>query len=80
MVNKRVSQIRQLILKCNTELLRIQPKLDFSEDVNLKYNKVLIQKAILKKELDEIQRPVLKKIATIFKDNREKIISDYFAS
>jgi hypothetical protein len=67
-------------LKCNTELLRLQPKLDFSDEVNLKYNKILIQKAILKKELDEAQRPVLKKIAIIFKDNREKIISDYFAS
>ncbi len=80
MTNKRVSQIRQSILKYNTELLRLQPKLDSSEYVNVKYNKILLQKAILKKELDDIQKPLIKKIAHIFKSEKEKKISDYFAS
>lgn len=80
MTTKRVSQIRQSILKYNTELLRLQPKLDSSESVNVKYNKILLQKAILKRELDDLQRPLLKKIVHMFKSDKEKKISDYFAS
>ncbi len=80
MSNKRVSQIRQSILKYNTELMRLQPKLDSSEYVNEKYNKILLQKAILKKELDDLQKPLFKKIVHIFKSEKEKKISDYFAS
>lgn len=80
MSNKRVSQIRQSMLKLNTELLRLQPKLESNEELNIKYNKILLQKAILKKELDEIQRPFLKKVLKMFKSKKEKSISDYFAS
>ncbi len=80
MSKKQASKIRQSILKYNTELLRLQPKLDSSEEVNVKYNKILIQKAMLKQELDEIQKPILKKVIDMFKNKKEKMISDYFAS
>ncbi len=80
MSNKRVIEIRQAILKLNTELLTLQPKLEVSEAVNVKYNKLLIKKAALKKELDDLNKPILKSIISIFKNKKEKKISDYFAS
>lgn len=80
MSNKRVIEIRQSILKLNTELLTLHPKLEVSEAVNVKYNKLLIKKAALRQELEELNRPILKSIINIFKNKKEKKISDYFAS
>lgn len=80
MSNKRVIEIRQSILKLNTELLTLQPKLEVSEAVNVKYNKLLIKKAALRQELEELNRPILKSIINIFINKKEKKISDYFAS
>lgn len=80
MSNKRVIEIRQSILKLNTELMALQPKLEVSEAVNVKYNKLLIKKAALRQELEELNRPILKSIINIFKNKKEKKISDYFAS
>lgn len=80
MSNKRVIEIRQSILKLNTELLTLQPKLEVSEAVNVKYNKLLIKKAALRQELEELNTPILKSIINIFKNKKEKKISDYFAS
>lgn len=78
--SKRVNEIRQSILKLNTELIRLQPKLEHSKTVNIKYNKILIQKAELKKELDDLQKPLLKTIFGFLKKKKEKSICDYFAS
>lgn len=80
MSSKRVIEIRQTMLKLNTELLRLQPKLETSKSVNIKYNKILIKKAELKKELDDLQKPLLKTIFDFVKSKKEKAISDYFAS
>ena len=80
MSKKQASKIRQSILKYNTELLRLQPKLADCEEANIKYNKILIQKAMLKQELDEVKKPIFKKVISLFKNKKEKMISDYFAS
>lgn len=78
--SKRVNEIRQSMLKLNTELMKLQPKLEQSKTVNTKYNRLLIQKAELKKELDELNKPVLKTIFGFFKNKKDKKICDYFAS
>ncbi|MBS4759172.1 MAG: hypothetical protein KHX03_00550 [Clostridium sp.] len=80
MSNKRVLKLRQSILTLNTQLLKLKDKLDISEENNIKYNKILIKKAILKKELDESKNTILQKFFKKFSHKGEKLICDYFKS
>lgn len=80
MSSKRVLKLRQSILTCNTQLNQLKDELETSESVNIKYNKILIKKAICKKELDESRNTLLQKFFKKFAHKGEKLISDYFKS
>ena len=67
------------LLKIKIENLK--PHTDESERMNNMYNRMLIEKAIVKNELDELgkARPnIIQKIANILKPKNKKLISDYF--
>ncbi len=82
-ISKKVLKLRQSILKANTQLDQIRESglLDTSEETNIRYNKILLEKAIYKKELDEAKQPVIqrlfKKIAQSHTRDK-KLICDYF--
>ncbi len=80
MSSRKVLNLRQSILKYNTELLKLKTHLMESNEANVKYNKILIKKAVCKKELEESNTSIVHKILKKFsKNNRdEKLICDYF--
>ena len=82
--NKKVLNLRQEILQANTKLEQIKNSgmLEDSAEVNSRYNKILIQKAIYRKELLENSQSLVKKLfKKLFQQNRsEKLICDYFKS
>lgn len=82
--SKKVLKLRQSILKANTQLeqLRKSGMLDSSVEANVRYNKILIDKAICKSELDKSAQPLISKIfGRLFQPTKsEKLICDYFKS
>lgn len=81
MSSKKAQQIRQTILKYNTELSKLKTELEKSESANEKYNKILIRKAICKKQLDDCKISLLQKFLNKFsRPAKEKLICDYFKS
>ena len=80
MNSKRVLKIKQSILKLNTQISGFKDKLDDSEINNVKFNRLLISKAILKKELDDCSSSFIQKFFKKFTPKTEKLICDYFKS
>ena len=62
--SKKVLKLRQAILKANTQLeqLRKSGMLDSSVEANVRYNKILIDKAICKTELDKSAQTFVSKL------------------
>ena len=80
MSSKRVLKLRQSILTLNTQLHKLKDSLEVCEECNVKYNKILIKKAILKKELENSKNTFLQKFFKKFSHKGEKLICDYFKS
>lgn len=83
MSSKKVLKLRQSILKYNTEMTNLKSQLETSEEANIKYNKLVIKKAICKKELDEARTSLIQKFFKKFSHNPNKdnrLICDYFKS
>ena len=83
MSSKKVLKLRQSILKYNTELTKLKDHLETSEEANLKYNQIVIKKAICKKELDEARTSLVQKFFKKFTHNTDKdkkLICEYFKS
>ena len=82
-INKKVLKLRQAILKANTQLDQIKEsgQLETSAEANIRYNKILIEKAICRKELNESNFSLFEKIMKKFTPkmtHTEKLICDYF--
>ena len=82
MSSQKAQKLRQSILKYNTEMSKLKDELSYSQEANLKYNKLVIKKAMCKKELDAAKRSLLQKLMDKFhvNDSKEKLICDYFKS
>ena len=82
MSSKKAQQLRQSILKYNTQMSKLKNELEYSEEANIKYNQILIKKAICKKQLDEAKCSPLENLQKFFKkfasNKSEKLICDYF--
>lgn len=78
MSSKKTTELRQSILKYNTELSQLKKHLSDSEFANERYNKIVIQKAICKKQLTEESQRFFHKIIKKFSIKSEKLICDYF--
>ena len=82
-ISKKVLKLRQTILKANTQLDQIKESglLETSEEANIRYNRILIEKAICKKELNESNYTLFEMIMKRFAPkmaHQEKLICDYF--
>ena len=81
---KKILQLRQAILKANTQLdiIKNSGKLDYCDEANTKFNKILLQKAVLKRELDNMNQPIMQKVINWFYNSsnqqKEKLICSYF--
>lgn len=80
MTNTKDSMLRQTILKLNTELSKLRKDLETSEFANEKFNKILIQRAICKKNLNDTKETILHKLFKKFIHREERLICDYFKS
>lgn len=72
LLKKRIQQTELQIKRLNANA----SKSDVCEDL---YNSLILQKAILKKQLEELEKnPIIEKIKKIV-PRREKLICDYFS-
>ena len=61
------------------QLAKLKEHIDKSDICSDLYNKVLIEKAILKKQLDDLQHTsVIERIKHLIPSSRKKLICDYF--
>ena len=81
---KKVLKLRQEILKANTQLEQIKKSgmLEDSIETNTRYNQILIQKAICKKELNtnnkSFAQNLFGKLFNNLNKKQERLICDYF--
>lgn len=74
----RKKNIKLSIKEKEAQLAKLKLHVDKSETCSTIYNKIVLDKAILKKELDDMDKnPVVEKIKKIL-PKKEKLISDYF--
>ncbi len=82
MSSHKAQKLRQAILKYNTEMSKLKDELVYSAEANLKYNKLVIQKAICKNELAKLKctfwHKIMKKLH--MNNTKDKLICDYFKS
>ncbi|MBR1460095.1 hypothetical protein IJ596_00470 [bacterium] len=76
MKNELIASIKQKDL----QLSKLEKHINKSEICSDLYNKVLIEKAILKKQLDEISNNTLVSRIKHLIPHKEKLICDYFKS
>ena len=75
MKNKLIASIREKEI----QLAKLREHIDKSEVCSDLYNKVLVEKAILKKQLDDLRNNTLaNRIKHLLPRRGEKLICDYF--
>ena len=76
-------RLRQTMALLNIKIENLKEHAQSSDRINNMYNRMLIEKAIIKNELDNLGRKkpgILKKIVNLIKPKNKKLISDYFNS
>ena len=72
--------LKKQILQKELQIKKLHLHLSTSDICNELYNKLILEKAILKKELEDLEKnPLLEKIKKTF-SKKEKLICDYFKS
>lgn len=84
-MNKQENQkrLRQSMAMLKIKIDNMKSNIETSDRLNIAYNKMLIEKAMLKKELDDIDKPkegLFKKLSKFIRPSDKQIISDYFHS
>ena len=77
-MNKKKAQLFAQIMKCKTEINNLQPNIDKCESIMTLYNKKIIEKAILTKDIKEFEDNFMLKLVKKLSPKTEKLISDYF--
>lgn len=80
--NLPARQIRSSINDLTFQICQLRDKIDFSEETSIKYNRMLIERASLRKRCKDIpQKSVLSVLLKKFNIKKEpKSICDYFES
>ncbi len=78
MKQNEIDNIRHAMLCCQLRLKNLKPHIEQSSNLSEIYNKVLVEKAILRNELIEQKPSLLQKIVNKFFVKNEKRICDYF--
>ena len=77
-MNKKKVQIIAKILQCKNEADSLKPNIDKCESIMKLYNKKILEKAVLTKELEDFEKNFVLKIVRKFVPKNEKLIQDYF--
>jgi len=67
---------RNLINLCKVKLENLKNRLEESDEANIVYNRILIEKAVLEDELKT--KSLFTRIKDLFTNRKEKRICDYF--
>lgn len=79
MNRKKTEEIKESIKMCTLRLKTIQPHLtDEKVALNESFNKLLIEKAILKEQLKHKEPSFLSKLIKKLNNNKKVLICDYF--
>ena len=78
-MNKRKAKIIAQIIKCKNEADNLKYNIDKNETIRTLYNKKLIEKAVLTKELKDFDDNFIVRIVKNIIPKQEKTIEDYFA-
>lgn len=71
-------RLKQSMMILRFKLEKLKPHIETSERLNALYNRMLIEKAMLKNELDGGKKRGWGGIFRFFKPRAKKLISDYF--
>lgn len=84
MSNKeKEKRLKQTMAMLKVKIENLKPHVESSDRLNSMYNKLLIEKAIIKNELDNSKRKkngLIEKISKLIRPKDKKLISDYFHS
>ena len=81
--NENKKRLKQAMALLNIKIENLKPHYESSDRMNSMYNRMLIEKAIIKNELDNLGRKkggFLKKLTGFIRPKNKKLISDYFHS
>ncbi len=78
--NENKKRLKQTMAILKIKIEKLKPHIDESERLNSMYNKMLIEKAILKNEIDKTSPTFFQKFTKMFRPRNKKLISDYFHS
>lgn len=76
MNNKASEKAKNTIKLCKVKLENLKNRLEESDEANVVYNRILIEKAVLEEEIKT--KPLFARIKELFTNNKEKRICDYF--
>lgn len=79
-MRSKKSDLKKSIKEKEIQLAKLKEHVDKSNVCNDLYNKVVLEKAILKKELDDSNKNNFIENVKKFMPHRKKLISDYFKS
>ena len=79
-MNKRKAKIIAKIIKCKNEAENLKPNIEKCESIRTLYNKKLIEKAVLTKELKDFEKNFVIKLVRKFVPKKERTIDDYFVN
>lgn len=71
-------RLKQTMALLKIKIENLKPHIEESDRLNKTYNQLLIEKAIIKDELDRTKPNFLDKFKKLFKPRNKKLISDYF--
>lgn len=77
-MNKRKAKIVSKIIQCKNEADNLKPNIEKCESIKTLYNRKIIEKAILTKELKDFENNFIIKLVKNIIPKQEKLISDYF--
>lgn len=78
MKQSEIDNIKHAMMLCQMRLRNLKPHVENSANLSEIYNKVLIEKAILRKKVTDSKNTLLRKFVNKFFLKREKLICDYF--
>lgn len=78
MKQNEIDNIKHAMLLCNMRLRNLQPHIEHSSNLSEIYNRVLVEKAILRNELTGERHSFIEKIVNKFFKKKEKRICDYY--
>ena len=74
-------RLKQTMALLNIKIDNLKEHTNDSDRINNMYNRILIEKAIIKNELDNLGRKkpnIFKRLIETLKPKKKKLISDYF--